>query len=219
MLDNFLQTTNAHETYINDRQFFRVATSAAAAAIALPLLRAVLPLPNSFLRDLWLPSKPAMAGVYGALAGQMEDYHAKVAWDDTMHRGYGLEPPFWTVRTVAPCLAAGIHPLLAWKAIDGEMKGSDSAQASMERRPIQVWPWFGVLDCERQSERQNEATAPGPSYVHCEVTPRTGASDMGTAWSARDDARAHLKHTAYCRATGGFYLVHRNPVNDKWNLF
>ena len=120
---------------------FPLASAGGLASLALPAL----------LADLWFPASPIMAAAVGAAAGGFEDYHARLAWGDVARCGSAVEPAMWTLRTLVPVHLMFIHPLLALKCLDGEMKGADSALALLEKRPVQCWPFFAVLNVPRPS--------------------------------------------------------------------
>lgn len=72
-------------------------------------------------------------------AGYCEDEYARWSYEKTKWKGYKQEVELWTTRSVVPACAAFIHPLIAWKFIDGSLKGADSAMAELNGFPLQVW--------------------------------------------------------------------------------
>eukprot|EP00240_Pyramimonas_obovata_P011537 CAMPEP_0118940316 /NCGR_PEP_ID=MMETSP1169-20130426/31148_1 /TAXON_ID=36882 /ORGANISM="Pyramimonas obovata, Strain CCMP722" /LENGTH=107 /DNA_ID=CAMNT_0006884777 /DNA_START=430 /DNA_END=753 /DNA_ORIENTATION=- len=76
----------------------------------------------------------------------MEDVTARVAFKETLSEGRKVEPELWTLRAMIPALATFLSPFVAWKYLDGELKGGETAMAAMNRRHIQVWPFFAVDD-------------------------------------------------------------------------
>ena len=88
----------------------------------------------------------------------------------------------WTARTLVPCLAlAAGGPFLAWKVLDGELKGCDAALASLEGRPAVAWPFFAVL----RPRTPSDAARFEFRYHHVEEgragTRAFGGGDGGTA--------------------------------------
>ncbi len=197
-----------YEDYILGRQAHRTVGNALLAAAAFPLLHRALRGPanrlfgahpgTTFLFDLWLPRHPAAALSLGALAGLLEHRHARVAWEEALITE--LEPVLWTARTVVPALAFFVNPWLAAKALDGELKGASAGFAFRERRPLQQWPFFAILDAARPSPEG------GPLRYHC-VNPE---------YVRLYGAAAVSVHLFLCRRTNGFYEVVRNPENAKW---
>ena len=70
--------------------------------------------------------------------GLMEDTTARIAFKETQTAGRKVEPELWTLRALIPALATFLHPLVAWKYLDGELKGGETAMAAKHGRPIQV---------------------------------------------------------------------------------
>ena len=149
------------ESYVFERLPHRLVGNAALAAVFLPVLSRHLRPPITrclnylllpkFLAVCWLPSSFELSFLVGIGAGALEDYHARVAWFHAKETGIALEPPMWTARTLLPSMAFCVNPFMGLKALDGEMKGADCALAVIERRPIQIWPFYAVLDVHRPS--------------------------------------------------------------------
>ena len=233
------------EAYILNRSIERVAGNILFAGIALPALSRAFRIPlralfarsqvlPPFLADLWLPSSPVAAAVVGAGAGLLEERHARLAWADVFATGRSMEPPLWTGRALAPCLALMLNPLLAIKAIDGEVKGGDAALAALEGRPVRAWPFFAVLDVHRPSSEGFSARFVRHARRHCELQIiqmnsaalfssykcRYNYLSLGPVGSSVLSQEASiLAHLACCRVWLGFYTVERHPENAKWNIF
>ena len=236
------------QEYIYGRRRQRVAGNGVAAAIVLPLAaactarrprfaglffsRRTTATPNLNLLKLWLPSHPIAAAAVGAAGGFLEDYHGRLAWADARGSERALEPQMWTARTVVPCLALLLNPLLAWKVLDGEMKGADVALATLEGRPAVAWPFFAVLlpkqpsDPKRWAFRYHhfEAAVAGREQQQHSlggVENEGGSSGHRSgAWFLEGcDGPAACLHILHCRLWGGFYQVERRPENARWNLF
>lgn len=132
------------------------------------------------------------------------------AWSDTVAAGVAVEPEMWTFRTLLPCAAFLVNPLLLVKCLDGEMKGADSALAQRARQPVQIWPFYAVLE----PPVREQLDQPCPSGIHYK-----GLSLMrGLASSPLSDL-ALFVHLLGCRCGNGFFEVARHPENSRWNLF
>jgi hypothetical protein len=168
-------STDNREHYACGRFKERVLGNAAASVVLLPLLSRGLHQPlqralikanlPGFLASQYLPANPIVAAIIGASAGLLEDHHARIAWHETIQTERAEEPKLWTVRTLLPCVAFVIHPFIAMKALDGEMKGADCALAEVERRSIQQWPFFAVLEPCRPSPESSESRLLPNSYT------------------------------------------------------
>mmetsp|Transcript_15107 Transcript_15107/g.31068 ORF Transcript_15107/g.31068 Transcript_15107/m.31068 type:complete len:208 (-) Transcript_15107:207-830(-) len=202
-------TTDDKEGYACSRLKERVLGNSAFCLVVCPLLsrrfrpgleiflaRAQLPV---LLAHQLLPRHPAVVASLGGSAGMLEDRHARLAWDDARRAGRAEEPELWTARTLVPAVAFVVHPFLALKALDGEMKGADSALADIEERAIQEWPFFAVLDPFRPSPEGSDAR-----YKIAE-----GKQTDFTAF----------RHLLFCRLWLGFFDVIRHPNNAKWEIF
>lgn len=126
-----------------------------------------------------------------------------------MATGANLEPELFTFRTLTPALSFFLHPYLAFRAMEGEMKGSDTALALLENRPVQMYPFYAVLDSSRPSA-ENCRTP----FIHL---PPAASSSRGYFPGATGLGPG--LHVLSCRLSGGFYHVERNPLNNKWRVF
>eukprot|EP00242_Pyramimonas_sp_CCMP2087_P010549 CAMPEP_0198221284 /NCGR_PEP_ID=MMETSP1445-20131203/83005_1 /TAXON_ID=36898 /ORGANISM="Pyramimonas sp., Strain CCMP2087" /LENGTH=169 /DNA_ID=CAMNT_0043899367 /DNA_START=207 /DNA_END=713 /DNA_ORIENTATION=+ len=141
-----------HSEYIFGRRLYRVLGAACVFAVVVPatsrplrVFRAKLPEPLRFF-PLWLPNSMGSAALMGAFSGLMEDLTARIAFKETLEEGRKEEPELWTLRALIPALATFLHPLVAWKYLDGELKGGETAMAAMQACPIQQWPFFAIDD-------------------------------------------------------------------------
>ncbi|KAK3275162.1 hypothetical protein CYMTET_16688 [Cymbomonas tetramitiformis] len=141
---------NSHWSYVHDRTAPRVIGNMVIFALCvppssrfiLPRVRKLTP-PFSFW-PFWLPKYPLEAAAMGALGGIFEDLCARLSWQEALQKGIVEDAPLWSPRALMPALAAFVHPLLAWKCLDGNMKGGDCAMAALNCVPIQLWPFFAV---------------------------------------------------------------------------
>lgn len=203
-----------HEEYVTQRRMHRVLGSALTFGFLLPPLNARLLRVERIrqlrrpIREWYFTTRPWIAAWLGALGGALEDTHTRWAWRDALENKSTIEPPLWTVRANCPVFSFVVHPLLAYKCLDGEIKGCDAALGLLERRPLQIWPFFAVLDTTRPSD---------PSF---------GATFRAIEWSSIDLSQSNtppaqtwmnlrlLVHMAGCRFVfGGYYEPERNPVN------
>ena len=241
------------DEYVHGRRGQRMAGNAALAAVAMPIAAAAArrlhaqsramqklfafaspssssssPPPAALLvTSLWCPANPLAAAALGAAGGFLEDRHARLAWHDARTSRRAVEPEMWTARTLVPCLAlAAGGPFLAWKVLDGELKGCDAALASLEGRPAVAWPFFAVL----RPRTPSDAARFEFRYHHVEEgragTRAFGGGDGGTAagndgaWFLEDcDGAFVWLHLLFCRLWGGFYEVERRSENARWNVF
>lgn len=137
-----------------------------------------------------------------------------------MEAGGAVEPKMWTFRTLLPCAALLLHPLLAAKCLDGEMKGADAALAQRQQRPLQVWPFFAVLDPAVVWPSGSVASEPTPPEPP--EPPRCRYRSLGVPSSLAPSplgAAALFIHLLGCRCGNGFFEVARHPENARWNVF
>ncbi|KAJ1459344.1 hypothetical protein M885DRAFT_560691 [Pelagophyceae sp. CCMP2097] len=197
--------------YILDRTLSRIVGTSCLYALALPPLSAALrpqllrafPAPEiAFWIRLWLPRGRPHAAVLGALGGTLEDVHASLAFKSTSALRRCREPELWSARSLSATCPFLLNPLLVLSTLNGEMKGSDCAMATYERRPVQHYPFFAVLDATRPSLP--------PS--------RTLVAEYRRFDGDAADHVAVLVHLLWCRATGGFYEIERHPSNEPWRI-
>lgn len=145
----------------------RIIGGAVSAVLLFPILRLVLVHAgvNRFVVALWTP-KARYGFVIGGIGGFLEDRQARLAWHDVHEIGFALEPPMWTMRTLVPALAFFANPFLALKACDGEMKGADTALASLEGRAFRMWPFYAVVDTARPSVLNSNLRFCSPPHTH-----------------------------------------------------
>jgi hypothetical protein len=152
-----------------------------------------------------------------SLSLSLSFFCAAQAWDDTAAAGEAIEPQLWTFRTLLPCAALLLHPLLTIKCLDGEMKGADAALAQRDQRLLQVWPFFAVLETPAvrppPGSAATDPTQPEPRshYRSLDVPSSLAHSPLGTA--------ALFVHLLSCRWGNGFFEVARHPENARWNVF
>ena len=189
------------------RRSERVVETATMFGLAMPFVARRLPAriyinpyqPLHFFLRMWFPRNHGVALVVGAMGGLLEDFHTRLSYDDTFHRGEALEVEMWTLRSLSPALLFFASPWLALKCLDGELKGSDTALANIENRPLQEYPFFAVLDVYRPSP--DTATT---KYRHVVL---------------KNDYMTVFLHLLRCRLDGtGFYNIRRHPKNDKWRI-
>ena len=94
---------------------------------------------------VWFPTDARRAAAIGAFGGALEDYHCRLAYDEALREQRNREPPLWTPRTLGPGLLFFLHPCLALRCLDGELKGSNCALARIAGLRVAAWPHFAVL--------------------------------------------------------------------------
>lgn len=205
--------SNEWEDYIFERRFHRIAGNALFASIYLPLLSRAFTLSLSanlmqsitrsaslsLITKLWFPKNIGYAAFIGGFAGVAEDNHVKISFQDAIDEERCMEPEMWTIRSLVPVLSFLIHPYIGVRAVDGEMKGCNTALAMIENRPIQLWPFYSVLNVTEPSHEK--------STFQYNSIPKHSSEIM------------QYIHMLNCRIGNGFYEVKRHPNNSSWNIF
>jgi hypothetical protein len=206
-------------SYVHTHRVERIVGNACCASLLLPLLNSRLRTLRPFagLVQIWLPTHRPIAAAIGGFAGLAEDTHARIAWQDALESQRAVEATMWTMRSLIPATLFFLNPFLGIKALDGEMKGADSALASIEKRPVVAWPFFAVL----LPKEATDSSRFHFQYVHMAQSCTGIISRIG--WN-RDVEQIYPQgvgewvHLLSCRMWNGYYEIERREENARWRV-
>eukprot|EP00658_Telonema_sp_P-2_P015115 TRINITY_DN15797_c0_g1_i4.p1 TRINITY_DN15797_c0_g1~~TRINITY_DN15797_c0_g1_i4.p1 ORF type:complete len:157 (-),score=25.32 TRINITY_DN15797_c0_g1_i4:295-765(-) len=123
-----------------------------------------------FFLPFWVPRSRMASAALGGVAGFLEDRSVRLAHDDTRSRGYPHMVQLWEQRVMLPAALTMVHPILGFRILSGEQKGSDVAMAEMEGRSWRMWPFFAI-EADGDTELSKFWRRIGDGYYEPSETP------------------------------------------------